>query len=177
MMKLEDHFFEPGSEDHPGSIKLETRTRKWIRNEQYDEFHPEQLKAAKLEMERSYRGIVTRSLTATYNCHGLTFASRRTAVYESDDVQMILDEDGYKRLENRNDVERGDIVVFRRNKNAPISHTGLVIDWTPDLKTSTKKVTILSQWGRNGEYIHDEETALRAFGDVCEFYSERCILD
>src|SRR5262245_35364311 len=31
----------------------------------------------------------------TFNCHGLTFASRRTWIDKSGEVQKILDDDGY----------------------------------------------------------------------------------
>ncbi len=176
-MNLEDQFYEPGSEDHPGSIKLATRAGSWISNEQWDEYHPQQLQIAKSVMENIHKGIIVRSLTARYNCHGMTFASRRTSIFDPAVVQMILEEDGYAKLEDRNDAERGDVFVFRRSPDHPILHSGIVFNYRLSPKTPDKKFEFLSQWGRNGEYFHDEECAKGVFGDVCEFYSDSRVLD
>jgi hypothetical protein len=43
-----------------------------------------------------------------YNCHGLTFASRRTRIY---DVQQVLAEDAYEHIP-LNEVEPGDVIVY-----------------------------------------------------------------
>lgn len=174
-MDLTDEIFEPGSESHPGSIKLETRTRIWIRNEQFDEMHPEQLDHHDRQMKKFFDGIFLRSLTATYNCHGMVFATRRTAIVEPGDVEMILFEDGYEKLNDPNSAERGDVIAYRLTEDAPISHTGVVINYGLDRETLDKSFLILSKWGQNGEYIHNEKVVPPTFGDFREFYSERKI--
>jgi len=58
--------------------------------------------------------IETRSLSAIYNCFGLVFASRRTAL-EREDIDRILDEDAYTFVARRADVREGDIIVYRKS--------------------------------------------------------------
>ena len=134
-MDLENYIYEPGSEGHPSTIKLETKTRQWIKNEQYDEFHPLQHQRGNAEMDKNFSNIFLRSSTAVYNCHGMVFAARRTAIYDPKDVEMILNEDGFAKLENRHSAERGDVVVYRLASDAPLSHTGIIVDYVFDEKT------------------------------------------
>ncbi len=78
-----------------------------------------------------------------YNCHGLTFASRRTWIYNASEIQKILKEDDYKEVAEK-DVLPGDIVLY--TENGDIEHSGIVISLDP--------LRILSKWGPSQEVIH-----------------------
>jgi len=98
----------------------------------------------------------TKAPCIKYNCHGLTFASRRTAIESSRDVQKILDADGYHRIDSK-DIMAGDIVIFRASAESggEIEHSGIVVDVSrryPELIVSIPK--IVSKWGYGHEAIH-----------------------
>ncbi len=94
----------------------------------------------------------------SYNCHGLTFASRRTSIPrpgEDDDqvVRRILRDDGYERVQSIPRV--GDVVAYITD--GKIVHTGLVcrLDRVHTRATSaTPLVFIWSAWGSLGEFEH-----------------------
>jgi len=49
---------------------------------------------------------------AGYNCFGQVFASRRTAIYEAADIEVILAEDGYAEIADAKDLRLGDVVIY-----------------------------------------------------------------
>src|SRR2546430_14604689 len=61
-----------------------------------------------------------------YNCHGLTFASRRTCVLDENEISRILQEDGYEPV-GREAVLPGDIAVYYSNNGSSIDHSGIVV--------------------------------------------------
>jgi hypothetical protein len=79
-----------------------------------------------------------------YNCHGLTFASRRTWIWKSLEIEKILKDDDYEVVELR-DVMPGDIVVYSQNGDP--EHSGIVVSNYP-------VPTILSKWGAAHEVVH-----------------------
>ncbi len=81
--------------------------------------------------------------SAQYNCHGLTFGSRRTKI-PSSQVEKILDEDDYKEI-CLEEVLPGDVVVYR--KDGDIEHSGVVVAGFPE-------VWILGKWGQIHEVVH-----------------------
>ena len=113
-----------------------------------------------------------RSLTGTYNCFGMAFANRRTCI-EPIHVQMILDDDGYKEISPQ-DVMPGDIVIYRDNRGE-VSHVAVVVLHEPDVANAKWKTTVLSQWGAQGEYVHDHLDVHQMLGTPDKFYSERRI--
>jgi len=93
----------------------------------------------------------TESPTYGYNCHGLTFAARRTQVWSSTDIQHILREDGYKEVQLR-DALPGDVAIYRSRETAEIEHSAVVIQ-----KATTgdfKGPLVISKWGPCQEFIH-----------------------
>ena len=85
-----------------------------------------------------------------YNCHGLTFASRRTRIFESEDIWRILKEDNYKTVLEQ-DVLPGDIVIYYR-KGDP-QHSGIVVA-IPHIQDPLSQFRILSKWGHSHEVVH-----------------------
>ena len=84
---------------------------------------------------------------------------------------MILDDDGYRAVEVR-DVQPGDVVTYR-DSTGNVSHVGVVISHDKDLPKAQWKTTVLSQWGADGEYIHDVGDVHELLGKPYKFYSER----
>jgi hypothetical protein len=82
-----------------------------------------------------------------YNCHGLTFAARRTVIWDPAEVQKILDEDVYDGILPPARIIVGDIAVYRSGLG--IEHTGVVVDVAPN------RILILSKWGKAHEVIHE----------------------
>lgn len=87
-----------------------------------------------------------------YNCHGLTFGSRRTRIWLASEIQKILKEDGYSEV-SLGDVSAGDIITYTDAKNELI-HSGIVVrsDEMPGL--GIKDIRVLSKWGHAHEVIH-----------------------
>ena len=79
-----------------------------------------------------------------YNCHGLTFASRRTWIWKPLEIAKILKDDDYETVELK-DAMPGDIVVYSQDGDP--EHSGIVISRDP-------VPTILSKWGAAHEVIH-----------------------
>lgn len=98
-----------------------------------------------------------------YNCHGLTFASRRTRIWEIDEVSKIIADDNYQEIA-RDKVLPGDIIIYFNSKNGRelAEHSGIVVDATEIF--STKKIKVLSKWGNGPEVVHDERE--------CTYWSE-----
>lgn len=88
-----------------------------------------------------------------YNCHGLTFGSRRTQVCLS--ILPILKDDGFERIPEK-DTRAGDIVVYTTGLGE-IIHSGFVIGRRPVLLAHRSEFSIpviWSKWGKGHEMIH-----------------------
>lgn len=154
-----------------GQLALETRKGNQIPNDRAPERHPDSLRAAKEMHENSHSTVHARSLTGVYNCMGMVFAARRTCI-DTDELPMIFNDDEYKRLDSLNDVMKGDVVVYR-DDTKHVSHVGLVFDVRPDIKEGTPDITVLSQWGRNGEYFHRVDDVHPFLGTPVEYRTDR----
>jgi hypothetical protein len=87
-----------------------------------------------------------------YNCHGLTFAARRTQVWLTTEVQHILREDGYDPV-SISDALPGDIAVYySRDEPIEIEHSAIVVERAK--KNDLRGPLVVSKWGRCEEYIH-----------------------
>jgi hypothetical protein len=86
-----------------------------------------------------------------YNCHGLTFASRRTGIFEPSLISLILSEDGYLELPDADAVLPGDLVIYYSDDGDP-SHSGIVLErkQSPGLYDPW----VLSKFGKGPEFIH-----------------------
>lgn len=114
------------------------------------------------------RAIIRRGASVRYNCHGLTFANRRTCIEDSDDLLTILGDDEYKKI-SLNETSRGDIIVYKDNDD--IDHTGIIID-IKKVKSIIVPI-IMSKWGaRHAEYIHPYNHCPYNKSNI-EFWTER----
>ncbi len=95
--------------------------------------------------------VIRTGPTRVYNCHGMTFASRRTAIYEPGEVDKILADDSYKDV-LLNDVKPGDVVLYCREEEA--IHSGIV---THVERGFPPRVWVCSKWGHLNEVVHPVE--------------------
>src|SRR6266566_4467429 len=83
-----------GSPSDRSSIRLVTSKDQYIPNVRERERAYESMLAAQRVSMQGHARRVQRSLSATYNCVGMVFASRRTCI-DAEHVPMILKDDGY----------------------------------------------------------------------------------
>jgi len=159
-----------GSVRDRDAIDLATAKNRRIPNARRSERSPEALAVAQQWIRRRHPSTRLRSLTATYNCIGMAFANRRTCI-EPDHVHMILNDDGYVEV-SPSEVEPGDLVLYRDDRG-DISHVAVVVRHEPDLEKALWRTTVLSQWGSDGEYLHDCADVNEMLGKPDKFYSER----
>jgi hypothetical protein len=86
----DDLIIGEGGEQDRRAIKLATKRGRWIKNVRRREMPPEQLRAAVDLVHARFSGITLRSISATYNCFGMVFASRRTCNRRHIGARVIL---------------------------------------------------------------------------------------
>ena len=145
------------------SIELATHLGTHIPNETTEGNLKLSLALAHAEREYARKWPPFRQSISGYNCFGLVFASRRTALYDITVVQLILDEDGYREVP-QDECSEGDIVVYY-DETGP-SHAAKVLRVekisllaTPDGGGGiVRKLKVLSKFNdHSGEYVHDIE--------------------
>ena len=85
-----------------------------------------------------------------YNCHGLTFASRRTGIHDTSEVDAILDHDSWESVDV-DEVLPGDIVLYFDAQDGDLEHSAIVISVPEPL---TKVPMVISKWGAFSEVVH-----------------------
>lgn len=150
-------------------LSLETKKRHIIPNEQRMERASKALKASIKVWEKSRPNAHLRSITATYNCMGLVFASRRTCI-DPDELRMIFEDDGYEKIPDLKDVDVGDVVVYFNE--GMVTHVGIVVgkELLLNLKSN---IIIMSKWGADGEYLHEVSHVPDSFGRKVEYWTDR----
>jgi len=137
----------PG-ERQRSEIVIQTRIGSPISNVQEHDLPPRYLKLAE-ELDKKYHEpfvLFVNNPSPYYNCHGLTFGSRRSAISDPQEILKILEEDDYTLVEDK-DVQKGDIIVYFGN-DGDAEHSGLVIGERNGLPL------ILSKWGYGKEAVH-----------------------
>ena len=89
----------------------------------------------------------------TYDCHGLTFAARRTTIIDS--IETILEEDDYFEIAAE-DAGTGDVIIYWSKPNllsgiaGYIQHSGIVLG-----RADSGVLRIWSKWGHGDEWVHN----------------------
>jgi hypothetical protein len=152
-------------------IILQTRACNYLANSQSCE--PDATIRARYDrLRRKHFAWVSRKpACGVYNCFGLVWASRRTALYEESDISKILTDDGYRQLVADSELRPGDVVLYRYPGNT--LHAALVVELKP-LDTSTIP-WVLSKWGPVfGEDLHAFLDVPRDLeGCMVEFWTDR----
>ena len=159
-----------GSASDRDSLALETTTKRRIRNVRRLEAPPDRRKAVFNLFKSTFTYAEIRSVSQCYNCMGLVFASRRTCL-EIDDLQDILNDDGYRPLPNSDVCDVGDVVVYKRDHVR--THVGIIIKKERRLENGTWKIFVMSQWGWDAEVIHPLESVHPEYGIAEEFWTDR----
>lgn len=108
------------------------------------------LMSAKIEGDIKPPSVMRASTDPGFNCHGLTFGSRRASIL-SVEVATILREDGYKRIQDVANILPGDCVIYYSDEGDP-EHSGIVVS-VPEGPLSEPQ--IVSKWGPGGpEVLH-----------------------
>ena len=160
-----------GTTRDPNALALATKRKNDILHTTRKEQPKVQLQAGLDLVEKVHPNLLRRSVTATYNCFGMVFGSRRTWILNGAEVEKILNDDGYVPV-SRAEVVVGDIILYRDAGTNEINHVGIVVhrqlseSGEPDFR-------ILSKWGAHPEYIHSEKQTMAQFGKKIEFCSER----
>jgi hypothetical protein len=151
------------------AIRVETSKRTGIDNEQGTEIswgHMQYLKS--LATDRPYVKMRAEP-SPVFNCHGLTFASRRTKITDSNAIKTILKDDNWVEISDQ-EVLPGDIIIYF-DQEGDVNHSGIVVRVGDQLHVPW----ICSKWGVGAEYLHkvgDIPTDL--YGPLHKFY--RCSL-
>src|SRR5947209_3011380 len=129
-------------------IRLETSKRTGIYNNQLADI-PEFDRKWASQIPTKYPGVRQRTdMSVNYNCHGLTFASRRSRVTDTPDIYRILADDRWIEVTAITTLMGGDVVIYF-DDDGDANHSGIVIAYEP----GTSPV-ICSKWGNCGEYVH-----------------------
>ena len=151
------------------SIRLETREGRRIPNEQY--WQRDSTSMAEAERAANFYGVErTRSLSSVYNCFGLVFASRRTQV-APDHIAMILTDDKYTKLRSVEEVITGDLVLY--TKDDEYSHVAVVVSPKFGEGGIGNHPLVVSQWGKDGEYLHLWDRVSPLLGAPTGFWTDR----
>lgn len=109
---------------HRRSIALETRARSPILNEQAPEPDGRLLAVFRLLVSRHPQWAVRKPASGLYNCSGHVWASRRTAVYDQEAIDVILRDDGYTQID---DPAVGDLAIYA-SEAGDFLHVGEVVE-------------------------------------------------
>ena len=66
----------------------------------------------------------------------------------------------------------GDVVVYR-DEEGFVVHVGLVTEVETNVKEATWEVSVLSQWGGDGEYFHRIDDVSPLLGKPTEYWTDR----
>ena len=132
------------------SIRLDTAQGTAIENYQISEISNfEQSQFAVYDKWQEGR-VLRAGPTGQYNCHGLSFATRRTGIYDRTEVEKILHEDGYREIHPSKALP-GDVILYLA-EDGDAEHSGLVVSAPDKLMLGVPQV--ISKWGKYSEFIH-----------------------
>lgn len=137
-------------EKDPDDIELCTRKRTHIDNCQCRDKLTALDRLAEKDLRKKHPLAFVRSgSTALYNCHGLSFACRRTRIVSSAALQLILRDDDYQEVSFK-EVREGDVILYI-GEDGDIEHSGIVVS-EPDPQFGMPNV--VSKWGSGPEFVH-----------------------
>lgn len=120
------------------------------------------------DFPRRYPNAICRTNpSGAYNCHGMTFASRRTWIYSPASIRHILDDDAYREV-TLSDVLPGDIVVYY-SETEDANHSAIVLEW----RSGLVQPIVYSKWAHAGEFIHGLRDCPALYGPMTRFF--RCL--
>lgn len=160
------------------SIVLHTRQATDIPNSQALEPDPQCIAVFNKLLQQHPNWLVRKPPCGVYNCAGHIWASRRTAVYESDDFKRILADDQYRQLSHIQPLHLGDIAVYKIQHSSSIVHVGLLAELrVPNWGISNGQPIpwVLSKWNDSGgEILHHVNDTPKSLGTLeLEWWTDR----
>lgn len=110
-------------------------------------------------------------MSSVYNCMGMVFAARRTWI-DPEEIRLILEDDDYRRVSDASELMPGDVVVYRTDDGS-VSHVGVISEVQIDIREASRRIVVLSQWGREGEYFHGVDDVNPRLGKPTEYWTDR----
>lgn len=154
-------------------LALDTRKGRPIPNLQRLEMNPSQARSVVRTIKKQCPNAIMRSITQVYNCLGMAFASRRTCI-EVDSIALILNDDDYKMVKHRKDVQQGDLVTYWDARTGEFKHVGVILGEKPLIEGNKKTVTwAISQFGASGEWIHPIKEVPEGCNGTIRVYTDR----
>lgn len=136
----------------PDGIPLATAKGREIPNSQAGEIAPLQVKTLE-NLIAKYNAELRCTSTVRYNCHGLTFANRRTGIDDDTIIPSILKDDGYVQV-SPEEAMPGDVVLYWNETNGDIEHSGILVE-PRNPNDPLKPARILSKWSKGPEALHN----------------------
>lgn len=158
----------------PKEIILQTRAGHCVPNSQSCE--PEARNRARYDMIRRNHAWVNRKpACGVYNCFGLVWASRRTAIYEEQSISQILIEDGYRLLQTDEQPLPGDLVLYLHLSGEVRDTCHAAIIMKLEQRGPGMVPWLLSKWNDVcGEDIHAIRDVPPSLGNCAiEFWTDR----
>jgi hypothetical protein len=122
-----------------------------------------------LEHQHLRGRIELRSVDNQYNCMGMVFATRRGYI-DIDSLDLIQTEDGYTIVQDVQQLQPGDIVVYG-DPSGP-THVATVVGRRVE-GDGLVEVRCLSKWGAYGEYFHPLEILWGDYGRPIRYLTDR----
>ncbi|HRH48337.1 MAG TPA: hypothetical protein PLP23_06285 [Panacibacter sp.] len=136
-------------------IVMQTMAKRPIKNKQIKNLNRNPLFNRTIDLLKEEHICTERpnTITGIYNCHGMTFANRRTGIDEDSELNKIFQDDNYREI--RLDLLLcGDTALYIK-QNGAYSHSGIVVSIPENLSEHNKiEIKILSKWGDGFEAIH-----------------------
>ncbi|SRR6266404_2607399 len=133
------------------SITIHTRQGKEVANFQsktLSPFQQNQMAPTRIKYQKSMIAIRCHS-SGFYNCHGMTFAGRRTEIYDSGEVKRIIVEDDYDEI-RLDQILPGDVMLYFAD-DGDVEHSAIIVE-KPSVPFNIPMVC--SKWGCHWEVIH-----------------------
>jgi len=163
---------------HERSIRLQTHAGTDVPNIIESGFGREHLERYRQLRQRHGKHWQQRKpACGIYNCAGFVWASRRTSILDEAAWELILNEDGYRSLNQEESPTIGDLVSYRAS-SAGFLHVGMIVEVTVFTDLSSPTTKVLSKWNStSGEDVHAPEDVghLRQFDQEIriEFWTDR----
>jgi hypothetical protein len=144
------------------TIKVQTRLGTDIQNAQAPP--PNEMCIGRFDslLKKRALWVLRKRPCGLYNCFGLIWASRRTSIYEQDQIEIILRDDGYRPLGDAESLHCGDLVIYYGRGGSDIWHVGKVMELRnlvvsgQDVEAEPSRIPwVLSKWNDSaGEVLH-----------------------
>jgi len=116
--------------------------------------------------------------TGVYNCAGHVWASRRTSILKLVCWQTILEEDGYRSLQDAETPVTGDLVLYADEEAGEYLHVGMIMEMREGISRDAPKIPwVLSKWNStSGEvmhHVHDVPYGRQEMRTKIEYWTDR----